>query len=114
MRGITECRVVRHFAQLERAAQLAPLGDERHQAAVVDAEHLADAEEREELRLREVVTRAGRVIARQRRVGERQRGAREPHGRLRHRARGKRHPILQRAALCYAASIAPVSLQQSR
>jgi hypothetical protein len=53
---------VRHFAQLERVAQLAPLGQQRDQAAVVGPQGLAQHQEGEELRLGVVVPGAGAGI----------------------------------------------------
>ncbi len=67
-------------AQPERPPELPPLGDEGGDAAVVEAQHLLDDEQREELRLRVVVARARTRIARQRLLADRQRLARQLHG----------------------------------
>jgi hypothetical protein len=70
---------VGHAAQRERPAQLAPLGQQRHQAAVVGAQGLAQHQEGEELRLGIIVPGAGAGIGRQGGAADRQRLAGEPH-----------------------------------
>ena len=63
MRRVAEGRVVGHLAQAEGASQLAPLAEERHHATVVEAQHLLDGEEGEELGLGEVVARVRARVA---------------------------------------------------
>ena len=73
-----------HFAQLEHATQLAPLGEQGDQAPVVGAQGLAQHQEGEELRLGEVVPRAGAGIGGQGDAADGQGLAGQPHRRFRH------------------------------
>jgi hypothetical protein len=79
VRRVAERRVVRHLPQPEGAAHLAPFGEADRQAPVVEPQLLLEHEEREQLRLGEVVAGARTGVARQRALPGRQRLARQGH-----------------------------------
>lgn len=79
-----------HAAQAQGPAQLAPLGHQGDEAAVVGLELLLEDEEGEELRLGVEVDRVGVAVAREGALADGQRFTGDGDGRLRHTPRPQR------------------------
>lgn len=89
-----------HFAQPDRAAQLAPLAQQRDQTAVIGPQGLAQHQEGEELRLGVVVSGPGTGIGGQGGLSHGEGLAGQPDRGFRHRAHGNLHEGC--ASLLYA------------
>jgi hypothetical protein len=99
---------VRHFPEPHGLAQLGPLGEQRHHAAVVGPEELLEREQGEQLRLRVVLPAVPARVCRQPRATDAQRLARHRDGRLRHGPTDRLHATTSGADPTRPAAAAPL------
>lgn len=103
---------MRHLAQPQDVPEVAPLGEQRGETAVIRPQELSQHQHGKELRLGEVVPRAAARVRRQGSTADGQGFPRQAHGRFRHGTHRFAPDVLSRGRL--AATARNASFQQSK